>query len=101
MSEICNKIPNDILSEENITKLYNKLYPFTQVDEIAKAEHVVNIHNNINRKTIEKKPLKCPRCNGELILRTATKGINAGNQFYGCSNYPKCRYIQNITDKTV
>ena len=40
--------------------------------------------------------LVCPRCGGQLILRTAKKGDNAGNQFYGCSNFPKCRYIQNI-----
>ena len=38
---------------------------------------------------------KCPRCNGDLILKTATKGENKGNKFYGCSNFPKCRYIQN------
>lgn len=38
----------------------------------------------------------CPRCGGQLILRTAKKGDNAGNQFYGCSNFPKCRYIQNL-----
>lgn len=36
----------------------------------------------------------CPRCGGELVLRTATRGENAGNQFYGCSNYPKCRYLK-------
>lgn len=35
----------------------------------------------------------CPRCGGNLILRTSTKGSNKGKQFYGCSNYPKCRYI--------
>ena len=38
----------------------------------------------------------CPRCGGELILRTAKKGQNSGNQFYGCSNFPKCRYIKNL-----
>lgn len=38
----------------------------------------------------------CPKCGGKLILRTATKGTNAGNQFWGCSNFPKCRYIKSI-----
>lgn len=50
---------------------------------------------------IPQQPAKCPWCNGNLILRTATRGVNAGNQFYGCSNYPKCKYIQNIENKTV
>lgn len=24
------------------------------------------------------------------------KGPNVGNRFYGCSNYPNCRYVRNI-----
>jgi DNA polymerase III epsilon subunit-like protein len=40
--------------------------------------------------------LICPRCGKELILRTARKGFNAGNRFYGCSGYPKCRYVKNL-----
>ena len=40
--------------------------------------------------------LICPRCGGSLVLRVAKKGANAGNSFYGCSNYPKCRYVKNI-----
>lgn len=39
--------------------------------------------------------LVCPRCGGKLVLRIAKKGTNIGNQFYGCSNYPNCKYIQN------
>ena len=40
--------------------------------------------------------LICPRCGSPLVLRTAKKGDNAGNQFYGCSAFPKCRYIKNL-----
>lgn len=40
--------------------------------------------------------LVCPRCGSPLVLRTAKKGDNAGNQFYGCGSFPKCRYIQNL-----
>lgn len=38
----------------------------------------------------------CPECGSKLVLRTAKKGNNVGNQFYGCSAYPKCRFIKNI-----
>ncbi len=38
----------------------------------------------------------CPRCGNALVLRTATKGDRAGKRFYGCSSFPKCRYIENI-----
>ncbi|MBQ6320235.1 MAG: NERD domain-containing protein [Lachnospiraceae bacterium] len=38
----------------------------------------------------------CPKCGSKLVLRVAKKGENAGNQFYGCSAFPKCRYTQNL-----
>ena len=37
---------------------------------------------------------KCPKCGSELILRTVKSGDKAGSQFYGCSNFPKCRYTR-------
>lgn len=43
--------------------------------------------------TIEKRKV-CPKCSGELVERTAKRGPNAGNAFYGCSNFPKCRYTE-------
>ena len=46
-----------------------------------------------------KDELVCEKCGAKLILRTATRGANAGNQFYGCSNYPRCKYIRNIKDE--
>ncbi|RKY36400.1 MAG: DNA topoisomerase I, partial [Candidatus Omnitrophota bacterium] len=35
--------------------------------------------------------VKCPNpgCNGELVLRRSARGL----QFYGCTEYPKCTYI--------
>lgn len=39
---------------------------------------------------------KCPRCSSPLVLRTAKKGPNAGQEFYGCSNFPKCRYTKKV-----
>ena len=64
------------------------------------------VSNSVTAKTIlangilpDTASLICPRCHSPLVLRTASKGANAGNKFYGCSNYPKCRYIQSIVDK--
>ncbi|AIW21652.1 hypothetical protein F0267_12465 [Vibrio coralliilyticus] len=37
----------------------------------------------------------CPKCQSELVLRTARKGKNSGKQFYGCSSFPKCRFTLN------
>jgi restriction system protein len=34
----------------------------------------------------------CPKCESEMLLKTAKKGAKAGQQFWGCSNYPRCRF---------
>lgn len=33
----------------------------------------------------------CPQCGAPMVLRTAKRGTNAGQQFWGCSTFPKCR----------
>lgn len=40
--------------------------------------------------------IQCPVCNSDMVLRTAKKGPNAGNKFYGCSGYPSCRGTRQI-----
>ncbi|PTQ70316.1 helix-hairpin-helix domain-containing protein [Pseudomonas sp. GV071] len=34
---------------------------------------------------------RCPNCGASMVRRTARKGRNAGNQFWGCSKYPACK----------
>ena len=38
----------------------------------------------------------CPKCGKPMILRTARSGNNQGRQFFGCSDYPKCRMVRQI-----
>jgi ssDNA-binding Zn-finger/Zn-ribbon topoisomerase 1 len=33
----------------------------------------------------------CPKCHTPFVLRSAKSGKHLGKQFYGCTNYPKCR----------
>ncbi len=89
------------LSAEVINNIYNKLYDFTQVSDSVKTKHVEDIRNRTEGIAVEEEwsvraEDVCPRCGGRLVLRTTHRGPYAGNQFYGCSNYPKCKYIKNI-----
>ena len=34
---------------------------------------------------------ECPVCSSPMVMRNAKKGSNAGNAFWGCSNYPRCK----------
>lgn len=38
-------------------------------------------------------PPTCPKCGVPMVQRVAQKGKTAGQPFYGCPNYPKCREI--------
>lgn len=38
----------------------------------------------------------CPRCNSQMVMRVARRGRYAGNSFWGCSRYPRCKGIRNI-----
>jgi hypothetical protein len=38
----------------------------------------------------------CPKCESEMVLRTAAKGLGAGKQFWGCSTYPRCRFTMPV-----
>jgi len=39
----------------------------------------------------------CPQCGTAMIQRTAKKGQFAGQAFWGCGRYPKCRGILKIS----
>lgn len=41
----------------------------------------------------------CPKCGAVMVKRRASKGSYVGNEFWGCSNYPKCKCIINIDTK--
>ena len=36
----------------------------------------------------------CPKCGGELVLRTVKKGTKVGQTFYGCAKFPSCRFVR-------
>lgn len=38
----------------------------------------------------------CPRCGKPMVLRTARSGRKAGSQFWGCSDYPKCKGVVEL-----
>lgn len=77
---------------------------FNQLEDIAKRlirinEELAPYRKNHNKETYKNEVRNrtkmrcgtCPRCGGELILRKGKYG-----SFYGCSNYPKCKFTNNV-----
>lgn len=71
------------LSTEEMDDIYNKL--LSAASDMSNREHVKNIKKT--QRELDKNI--CPRCGGQLVLREGPSG-----KFYGCSNYPKCRFIK-------
>ncbi|WP_372489335.1 topoisomerase [Pseudomonas caspiana] len=44
----------------------------------------------------EPKAPACPHCKKVMVLKVARTGANAGGNFWGCGDYPKCRGIRAI-----
>ena len=53
-------------------------------------QHVKHVKNIVEDKSDIK---SCAKCGSDMVLRIDTKGRNAGNQFLGCSAFPRCRNI--------
>jgi len=39
---------------------------------------------------------ECPQCGKAMVLRTAQKGKNAGQSFWGCTGYPECKGLVHV-----
>ncbi|ABK45041.1 DNA topoisomerase III [Magnetococcus marinus MC-1] len=51
-------------------------------------------HSPLMQPNPERGPL-CPKCQqAPLVQRTAYRGKNSGQPFWGCQRYPQCRYTQ-------
>ncbi|MDD4649010.1 MAG: DUF2726 domain-containing protein [Desulfoplanes sp.] len=42
---------------------------------------------------------RCPKCSSVMVRRIIKKGEKAGEEFWGCSTYPKCRGVVPITPR--
>jgi len=58
------------------------------------AKHVREIVAAKNEPEAAPASKSCPKCGNPMVLRTSKKGPQAGNQFWGCSTFPKCRAIE-------
>jgi restriction system protein len=46
-------------------------------------------------KQAESTAIECPRCGSSLVRRKARRGKQAGQAFWGCSSFPRCRYTRD------
>ena len=59
------------------------------IEKSKRKSHVNNIKTKLNEEHKKTNNMICPKCNGDLILKSGKYG-----SFIGCTNYPKCKYIK-------
>lgn len=80
-----------VLSEQTKQEI-SKFIQANQIkDKQARKEHIEKIKTiKAEQETLKQENL-CPYCKTPLVLRKGKYG-----NFYGCSNYPKCKYTRKI-----
>ena len=78
------------LTRAEVQQLSEKLLLALNHEKNAKRKHVQNVHTKEREWKKAVKNLECPRCGNQLVLRSGPYG-----KFYGCTNYPRCRYKLN------
>ena len=85
-----NSKTKKIFSEKEVEKIISMI----ENGQLSKTRKTYKGHVQHVKNIVKEKENKnsCPKCGSVLVLRVAKQGANKGNQFYGCSSYPKCKH---------
>lgn len=76
------------LGPEEVESIAEFIRSFNHEGSEARTAHIANVRENEARRVNMVSSGRCPLCGGQLVLRNGKYG-----QFWGCSNYPRCKYI--------
>lgn len=80
-------------SEAQVTAMLDTLQAGRLAPTLAtRREHV----QRLKQRNDPSASRQCPRCGSALVVRTFKSGPRVGQQFWGCSTFPKCRTMQPI-----
>ncbi len=81
----------EIIPLRDVEILYNRISKANLVGTDWEEKHTKSVKERIARQEFDLMQGICPKCGGRLVLRNGRYGA-----FYGCSNYPKCKFTHNI-----
>ncbi len=89
-----DKFVDGVFSAAGLPLIHVIVRPHYNVEKLRKHLETQRKMETVSEvaTTAPDQPL-CPDCKTPMVLRTAKRGKNAGNQFWGCTNYPKCKVI--------
>ena len=96
LQNLIRSYKDTFLTIEEARLIYNEIEALNITDSEARSKH--GEQANARKVNYEQKTNtaiysgRCPKCGGSLVKRTGTYGV-----FYGCSNYPNCKYTHPAT----
>ena len=79
------------IGTEEIKGISERILALNVDSQNLRSNHVETIREYIREDNRKISQGICPKCSGQLVRRDGKYG-----SFYGCSNYPKCRYTKKI-----
>ena len=80
-----------VISSDEKEKIISTITSHMKVGKEAEKVHRFNANNKVKSSNEAIRNGICPRCGGQIIKRQGKYGY-----FYGCSNYPKCRFTMKV-----
>ncbi|OXY82396.1 nuclease-related domain-containing protein [Oceanimonas doudoroffii] len=93
--EFIRSFTQRVLSRQDVIEAIALLEEIKLKPGLATAlKHKKHVRNIVAGKAAEP---ACPRCGAGMLLRESKRGANAGEPFWGCSQFPKCRAVVKPT----
>ena len=78
------------MSDEKVALIRGQLEAKIDNNPENQVLHIQNVRKQEEKRNKRVKAGICPLCGGSIVLRNGRHG-----RFYGCSNYPRCKYTLN------
>jgi restriction system protein len=89
------RVESAVFEQEAVVTPSTDLAPFPVQAPAATVTQPVTREAEPKPASLPLAPL-CPHCRKTMVVRVARSGANAGGNFWGCGDYPKCRGIRPI-----
>ena len=82
-----------LINGSDLFQMIDALPPVSEMDTGEKMDDSTETSTEPDKQEMPELDPLCPICSQKMIKRTAKKGKNKGNTFWGCSKFPGCRGV--------
>lgn len=88
LSSYIRSFKDPILTDDEVVMVVNQIKVLKSDPSLNHRTHMQSLAVRHDQSNV------CPKCGSTLVTRTVKRGDRAGSEFFGCSTFPKCRYVK-------